>query len=159
MKHIEDIGYTIEQCGEILSRYHACYIDTEEVLRDYGNGDLLSRSQIHLLALIYDTPGITMSEVARIKNRKKSTISQSLAVLESKSYILRKQDEKDAKKLRLYPTEAGKALAELHKAYDLNAFSEMNRRILETCSSEELTAFYKVMSLYTDIKTELQKKT
>ena len=143
--------YSYMEQAEIIAEFLDIFAGTADSLRDYGNGDMISRTQIHILSSIHSTPGITASELATLKRRKKSTISQNLTVLENKGYIYRINDTQDAKKLRLYATEEGKKLSNLHDAYDEKSMAERHWKLLRDCSEEEIAHFYKVMATYNKI--------
>ena len=137
--------------SQIIAEFLDYFSGTEDSLKDYGNGDLISRTQVHVLSTIYEKPGLTATELAAIKRRKKSTISQSLTILEKKGYIYRVTDEKDAKKMRLHVTDEGAKLCNLHDAYDQKSMAERHWKLLQKCSEEEIQNFYKVMTAYNEV--------
>lgn len=151
MKEANHHSYDYKQQSDLITEFWDHFARTADTLKDYGNGDFISRTQMHLLAIIHSTPGITASELAVMKQRKKSTISQVLNVLEKKGYLYRVADEKDAKKMHLYPTESGKKLCELHEAYDEKIMAERYWKLLQTCTEEEIDHFYKVMIAFNNI--------
>lgn len=146
--------YNYMEQAQIIAEFLDIFAGTADSLKDYGNGDLISRTQIHLLSAINAAPGITASELATLKRRKKSTISQSLTILEKKGYLYRVNDTQDAKKLRLYATDEGKKLSNLHDAYDEKSMAERHWKLLHDCTEEEIMHFYKVMIAYNKIYSD-----
>ena len=49
------------------------------------------------------------------------------------------------------PTEKGKAFSYAHKRFDALNVSISMQRLLQSCSMEEVDAFYKVMDAYCDL--------
>lgn len=141
----------MKERAQIITDFLDCFSGTEDSLKDYGNGDLISRTQIHLLSSINSMSGITATELSTLKRRKKSTISQSLTILEKKGYLYRINDTQDAKKLRLYVTDEGKKLCSLHDAYDAKSLADRHWKLLQECTEEEIQNFYKVMSVYNKV--------
>lgn len=148
MKEYSLTSDNLKERTQIISDFLDCFSGTEDSLKDYGNGDLISRTQIHLLSAINSMPGITATELSALKRRKKSTISQSLTILEKKGYLYRINDTQDAKKLKLYVTDEGKKLCNLHDAYDEKSLADRHWKLLQECTEEEIQNFYKVMSAY-----------
>lgn len=137
------------QAAKIMEDYFEYTLMTQDRLRDYGNGDQISYTQVHLLDMIRINPGINATELATKKRRKKSTISQILALLEDKGYIYRVPSEQDLKTKGVYLTENGKELCRLHEAYDQKSIKRSYVNLLENCTPEEIQTSLKVLAYYT----------
>ncbi len=120
----------------------------ENNLRDYGNGDLNSMIQVHLLAEIDRHPGITATELAAMKQKSKSYLSQTLSVLENKGYIERFADKSDSKKQKLFVTQAGRYLCEIHTHYDLMSMAYTYEQLSKQFSEEDIDRFFDIMRAY-----------
>lgn len=84
--------------------------------RDYGVGEKLTMLEVHYLTDIYDNPGITVTEIAKIWNRSKSAISQTVRKLINWEYNV---DIVKARKrlLRDFTVDELVAFDEICKAY------------------------------------------
>ena len=146
-----DFMHDHKKQSDMITAFWDAIAGTADTLKDYGNGDFISRTQVHLLSFIYLNPGITATELATKKQRKKSTISQILSTLENKGYLYRVPDKNDAKKMRLYPTKEGEKLCRLHDSFDARIMAERYTKLLQTCTEEEISHFFKVMSAFNNI--------
>ncbi len=116
--------------------------------KDYGTGLLISMVEVHILTIIEDNPGITISNLAKKWKRTKSAISQNVKKLEAKGLVYRVRDEEDAKIVHLYPTGEGVQLSTAHKLFDNMDILQTQNDLLRSCTTEEIDAFYKVLEAY-----------
>ena len=100
---------------------------------------------------IDEHPGAAPSELAAYWSRTNGFISQILKKLEEKGFIIRTRSPQNAKRVLLYTTEKGKAFSYAHKRFDALNVSISMQRLLQSCSMEEVDAFYKVMDAYCDL--------
>lgn len=131
--------------SSLIHDYVTHYMDRNTKLHDYGNGELYSAIEMHILEKIYFNPGITVSEIAKMSNRTRSAISQSVSKLEAKGLITKTPQEYHGKRISLWPTAQGKQLTKLHIKYDDEHTEEFFSSIAEHYSSEQLDAFFKIM--------------
>lgn len=131
-----------------LYQFVMAYSDYINRARDYGTGLLISMVEVHILTMIEDHPGVTVSSLAKEWRRTKSAVSQNVKKLEEKGLVHRVRDGDDAKVFHLYPTEEGVRLSTAHKLYDNMAILEAQQYLLRTCTPEEIDAFYKVLDTY-----------
>lgn len=134
--------------ADLLYRFVMVYADYIYKFRDYGTGQIISMIEVHTLTMIEDNPGITVSKLATMWNRTKSAVSQTTAKLEDKKLIYRKKSDHNAKVMHLYPTETGIELSVKHKMYDNMDIMQTKQELLESCTLEEIDAFYKVLDAY-----------
>jgi len=146
------------ECANILYEFIDLFSNYENTPRDYGFGNLLSMSEIHILSAIDNHPGITATELAEQFRRSKSFISQTIAVLRGHSYILRFSTEKDAKKKQLFVSPEGKQLCQAHAAFDEHALTKTYSYLLRDCTPDEIDAFYNVMGVYNNIMKAADRK-
>lgn len=124
---------------------YASYINEQ---RDYGTGLFINMVEVHTLTMIADQPGITVSELSVMWSRTKGAVSQNVSKLEQKGLITRTRDNKDAKIIHLHVTKEGERLSTAHKLYDNMDIMQTQRDLLETCTIEEVDAFFKVLQAY-----------
>ncbi len=86
-------------------------------------------------------PGLTQEEVARELCLNKSTVTRTLAHLESHGYILRKSNPDDKREILVYPT---KAMLEILPAVRAIA-RDWNSGITEGIAEEDMAVFYAVL--------------
>ena len=122
--------------------------------KDYGTGNLLSAPLAHILTNIEEEPGLTITQLARDRNRTTSAISQTVMALQKDGYIYKEKRDGNDKELLLYPTEKGKAIARAHKLYDIQDITSTTNALLKNCSAAELDTFYKVLDEYLKILLE-----
>ena len=119
--------------------------------RDYGTGVYISMPMVHILTTIEQQPGLTISHLARERNRTVSAISQTVKALEQEGYIYKEKRDGNDKELLLYPTEKGEKLSRAHKIYDINDSITMTDKLLQHCTVEELDTFYKIVEVYLEL--------
>ena len=104
--------------------------------------------EIHTLTYIDDQPGITATELSKIWHKSKSAISQTIKKLMNAGYVEKRYLENNEKTARLFVTEKGKRLSNVHKAYDVADISQTTAYLVERCSEADLDAFYRVLEEY-----------
>lgn len=86
-------------------------------MRSLAEKSGLNESYRHLLFHIAHHDGINQLELVRITHLKPSTISVTVQRMEAEGYLVRRQDEYDARVMRLYLTDKGREFDE--KSYSL----------------------------------------
>ena len=64
----------------------------EKVPKKFGTGEFLSRSEIHLIEIIGDNEGLSVTDIGMYLGITKGAVSQSLKRLEAKGFSLKKTD-------------------------------------------------------------------
>ena len=131
------------QKSDLLYKFVMIYKDYIFQPRDYGTGELVTSMEAHVTSYI--------DELAAYWSRTNGFISQILKKLEEKGFIIRTRSPQNAKRVLLYTTEKGKAFSYAHKRFDALNVSISMQRLLQSCSMEEVDAFYKVMDAYCDL--------
>jgi len=135
-----------------LYHFINCYDEYMNRPRDYdGSGEYMSMVEIHILTLIADQPGITVSQLAKDWGTTKGAISQTIKKLENKELIYRQKKEGNAKTIHIHATEKGERLSTAHKMYDNADITQTQYDLLKTCTSDELNTFYKVVHEYSKL--------
>ena len=103
----------IEKFGRIINKFN--YI--EKIPRDFGTGNVLYPSEIHLIETIGKTPGINVTELAKKHGISKAAISQKLKKLEKKDLVERFKDNQNEKAVLLKLTTEGKIAFRGHERF------------------------------------------
>lgn len=141
-----------------VSSFSLTYYDYINTARDYGTGDYLSMMEAHVLSDIVETPGITVTKLAKKWDMTKSAISQTVRKLISKDYIKRVNSKDDAKVFYLYPNDTAIEFNKAHIEFDTQGMYNMKIKLLESFSKEEIKTFHMVANLYTQIVREQLEK-
>lgn len=119
--------------------------------RDYGDGIQHNMIEMHILSIICENPGITVSQVAEEWGRTRGAASQNVSKLERQGLIVRTKLLNNAREVHLYPTKEGQYLAELHEKYDAEVEARFLDALMMKCSMEELRICDKVLEAYIEI--------
>ena len=114
----------------------------------YGTEELLYTNEVHTLKIIAQNEGITQKQITDKMFRTKGATSVMIKKLEKKGLIIRQEDKMDARILRLYLTDKGKTVNEVHLKYDEDKMSELMREV--SLSDEEVNSTNHVLELFID---------
>ena len=114
----------------------------------YGTEELLYTNEVHTLKIIAQNEGITQKQLTDKMFRTKGATSVMIKKLEKKGLIIRQEDKMDARILRLYLTDKGKTVNEVHLKYDEDKMSELMREV--SLSDEEVNSTNHVLELFID---------
>ena len=117
--------------------------------RTYGTEIKLYMAEIHLLAIINKTQGLTVTELAEGVNKTKSAITQTANKLEEKGLIQKIRSEIYHKEINLYTTDKGKRACEYHEALDRKNYINVMSK-LDEFSVEEFQRFMELFRIITD---------
>lgn len=143
----KELSVRADELYKFVIRYNE-YIN---MARDYGTGELIGMVEVHILTMIADNPGITVTEVSKLWGRTLGAASQTVTKLVKKGLITREKENDNAKTVHLYATEHGSSLATSHKAYDNVDITQTLHDLLKECSIEEVDTFYKVLHVYNSL--------
>lgn len=105
-------------------------IKFNEVLNDEG----LFSGQQHIIMLLFHEDGQTVGQIANRLGVAPATASVSIKRMEKSGFIKRKADEKDARTVKIFLTEKGRAIMEnIH-----NKMNEQEKRITDGLDEEEV---------------------
>ena len=145
---ITDLYQLYAEKSELLHRFAEKLNQYFATARDYGSDMNVTMAEVHILTSIADAPGVTGAELASLKKKTPSAISQVLKRLENENLIERRPHPTHGKKYCLYVTESGKRLSELHKNWDVAHIRHTLENLLRLCSIEEINTFFRVISAY-----------
>jgi DNA-binding MarR family transcriptional regulator len=99
----------------------------DEAMQRHG----LRVGQDHLLAALWDQDGRTPGEIAAVANVTTPAVTKVATRLAERGLLVRRRDDRDNRLVRLWLTDAGRALREP---------IETERRLIEDKITEDLTA-------------------
>lgn len=79
--------------------------------------DNLSRTEMHALENIQDSPGATLTQIAEMLGVTKATVSVSVSRLVKKGYLVKEKVDQDKRKSELKLTEKGEECCKKHKQF------------------------------------------
>lgn len=148
---MHDILKKLNEQSSSLYRFVLLYNDFINKPKDYGTGELINMVEVHILTAIEENPGITPTHLARMWNRTKGAISQTISKLEKKGYITKEKKQGNAKTILLFPTEKGIELSKAHKLYDTIDITRTFEYLIQECTISEIDSFYKVIGLFINL--------
>ncbi len=99
--------------GVVLEKY----LQISKMPHDFGVGEVLYPSEIHLISTIALQENISVTELARQHGNTKGAISQILGKLESKGFVTRTPDPDKRSRILVSVTEKGLAAHQGHCAF------------------------------------------
>lgn len=153
----EEIHQLLEEVGHKTGYVYDFITVTTGMLnaiRQNANGVELTIVEVRTIMMIQENPGITATQLCHNWNRSRGAISQILKKIEQKGFIYRKKSWDNDKVFQLYPTEAGVQVVNAFVEEDSRDTTNLIRSLLETCTVEELRAFYKVINCYRQLLLE-----
>jgi DNA-binding MarR family transcriptional regulator len=131
--------------SDLIHDFTMVFYDRYNRRHDYGTGELYLPVEMHILETIYQNPGITVSQVALLRNRTKSAISQTVKKLEKRGLVMRTTQGNNRRNISLWATDEGKRLTKMHIAYDNERFDSVFGQLPKYHTTEELNNFFSVM--------------
>jgi len=101
----------------------------EKIPRDFGTGDILYPSEIHLIDVIGRSSGINVTEIARKLGITKGAIPKLIRKLERKRLVQRYQHRDNRKDVLCRLTAKGITAFKGHRAYHSSIDSEIDKKI------------------------------
>ena len=145
---VSELYKLFSEKSELLYRFADKLDRYSDVPRDYGSGISITMAEVHLLTSIAEHPGTTVTELAEEKVKTPSAVSQLIKKLEGKGFIYRKPHPEHGKKVCFYVTPEGERLSNLHKTYDVQRINQTLGILLQTCTMEDIDAFFRVVERY-----------
>ena len=105
--------------------------------REYSPGEHLFMREVHFVMAVGLGEGRTMSELARTLNVTQGAVSQLVARMEKKGFVVRHKCADDKRQTVATLTEKGRLLYQEHTRYDLARYTEI-LEMLSGYSDEEL---------------------
>lgn len=102
----------------------------------------LSMREMHVIEAVCEAAESkrnTASEIAGSQNITAGTLTATISNLEKKGFVIRRQDQKDKRVVRIFPTENGKTANEIHQSFHHSMVSD----IMAVLDGDELKVFVK----------------
>lgn len=93
----------------------AGWMERDAQSRRFGTDTLLYHSEIHLLAFLKDHPGLHAAQIARLLGLTRGAVSQTLARLVTKGFVVKQRDPENCRRIRLTLTEKGLTACKNHE--------------------------------------------
>ncbi len=90
-------------------------IELEKSPKRFGTEDLLTHSEIHLIEIIGDNRGLSVTDIAKALGITKGAVSQSLKKMENKGYTTKKTDPENLSRTSVLLTSKGQTAYWSHK--------------------------------------------
>lgn len=101
----------------LLERVIHKYVQMEKCAVDYGNGITLSQPEVQTIMLISSNPGISVTEIAKMRGITKGTASQMLYKLVDKGLVEKRISPHSDAQISVFLTELGQEENHLHDVY------------------------------------------
>ncbi len=124
------------------------YLEVKSFCKDYGAGFELYPSEIHMVVLISDHPGINITMIAAKLGITKGAVSQMIKKLEDKGLVQRYKSPDNRKEVMVRLTDSGRIANQNHgkdkKEFDMPIIDELKKM------SEEKLDFLKYVFAWLD---------
>ncbi|BBO90452.1 transcriptional regulator [Desulfosarcina ovata subsp. ovata] len=130
--------------AELLLRVFNKFARNEKQPRRFGIDKLLHPSEIHMVMLIGDNPGVHGAELARMAGVTRGAISQIVAKLEKKGLVRKAEEPGNSLKKVPVLTNKGKVAYYAHEQYHEEMDSDLYAYVRKL-SGEEFTAVEKFL--------------
>jgi DNA-binding MarR family transcriptional regulator len=113
---------------------------------DYGTGELLHLSELHMIQAIGSKRAETVTELSSYFSITKGGVSQTISKLEKKGYIIKERNPIYGKEVMLILTEKGIKVYDLHEQKHGKLLEELAER-MSTLSEENLDGIFYVLNV------------
>lgn len=103
--------------------------------RVYG-GFLLYEREVHLLRSIGNTPGISVTKIAKEFRYTTSACSQVVKKMCEKGFVEKKKNSENSKEINLYLTKQGKKVYQFHDEFDRMCYKRNFEHLAEFTDQE-----------------------
>lgn len=140
-----------EEISKLMERVIHKYNQVEKTKRPYGTDTLLSRTEIHTIVAIGDSPDINVTQLAKAQGVTKGAASQMVYKLVDKGFVKKRVSPHSDTEVCLTLTSKGNDAYQAHQEYHQTTnepFFEMLRQIPEDLGREAvriLSAFDKAL--------------
>lgn len=129
---------------EVMHRFAARYTKYHRAMQPHMAKAGVSAAEAHMLILLAEHPGQTVSEMAKRMGCTPGAVSQIMGKLEKAGLAYREKRQGNAKEVHLYADPTGEELARAHKEYSGRHTAQLLAAISD-CTEEEKEAFFKVL--------------
>jgi DNA-binding MarR family transcriptional regulator len=143
-----------ERILDLLYYAHQYLKGLESFPRDYGTGEDLFSSDIHIVTAIADNPGINLTQLADKMNISKAAVSKFTSKMIQRGYVNKDRSGNNQKEVLFHVTEKGKIAVIGHEDFESKTFGPLLR------IENELPAESKkiIVSYLNDLKKVIETK-
>jgi DNA-binding MarR family transcriptional regulator len=119
---------------------------TEEASLKTKEFNNLSMREAHVIEAVCNAEEIeknTASEIALSQKITAGTLTTTISTLEKKGYVIRCKDQRDKRVVRIFPTQKGKTVNEIHQTFH----HKMVSSIISALKVDELAMFVKGLAV------------
>lgn len=145
---MRDYELLLEQIERIIHKYN----QRENVRHNYGVDELLTQTEIHLIAAIGAEPGIGVKKLARKKGVTDGAVSQMIHKLVSKGLVRKMTSPESEAKIELTLTDKGQICFEEHQKYHV----EKNAKWCNMFDGIDNKSYKELIRLLQQIEKELE---
>lgn len=130
------------QINDFLVKVFNEVLRTEEASLKTKESHNLSMREMHVIEAVCDgtrSGKNTASEIAFSQRITAGTLTTTINTLEKKGFVVRRQDQHDKRVVRIFPTDKGKSVNEVHSSFHHNMVSA----IMSAMDEDELAMFVK----------------
>lgn len=149
----EIIQQLIQQSGRVTNEY----LKYDAKPRDYGTGELLYNSEIHMIQAIGYKMGETVTELSQSFSITKGGVSQTVSKLEKKGYVLKERKAEYGKEIILMLSDKGKKAFDVHEKSH-SKFSSSMFEYMKTLSDEKLSGIEEMLNFIGDHFEKIKNK-
>ena len=130
------------------------YMQFEKRTRCYGTETPLTQAEIHTIAIVGDTPGMNVTELAKLRGVTKGAASQMIYRLVDKGLIEKRVSPNSDTEVSLSLTESGKIAYAAHRKYHDDSGQEFLKMLSEIPEEvqEYMVQYLKEFDQYLDKK-------
>ncbi len=138
----------INQFAVVLNKFSAL----EKSPRDFGTGDPLFPSEIHVIEAIGKHPGINMTDLASVLGISKPAVTQIINKVTKKKLVERFNGRDNLKEVLLRLTRSGETVFEGHREFHARMDIDIIHRFGKLTSREHdfIAELFEDMALYFD---------
>lgn len=139
---IESFSIFMDRLYEFASMSNAY----QHIPRTYGTDDVLFMAEVHLLQQIKNYEGITTVQLAALRRKSPSSISQLVNKLLKKGLIVKIADSEDKKCFHLFLSEKGECINKYHEEFDAKLYASTLAKIPQL-TDEEIENFTAILEI------------
>ena len=130
------------------------YMQFEKRTRCYGTETPLTQAEIHTIAIVGDTPGMNVTELAKLRGVTKGAASQMIYRLVDKGLIEKRVSPNSDTEVSLSLTESGEIAYAAHRKYHDDSGQEFQKMLSEIPEEvqEYMVQYLKEFDQYLDKK-------
>lgn len=140
-----------------FKRVARLWTENERKPHDFGDGQIVYHSEVFLLVHIEKHKGSSVTELARILDMTKGSVSEVLKKLAQKGFIIKEQSPENASKIMINISDKGKEILEKHEKIHSNIESKF-KKYYETLAEDELKFLEEFFSKFEDFLNEINDK-